>query len=102
MTECKKVVVLTTGGTIAMKMDPVSGGLVPAVSGPDLAAAVPGLEKLCEVDPASGLNGFQQQVSTVMDFLIRAGSYDESQKEAVLARVNTEYMLNAIAAYKAK
>lgn len=59
------------------------------------------LEALCEVDPATGLNGFQQQVSTVMDFLIRAGSYDESQKEAVLARVNTEYMVNAIAAYKA-
>ena len=60
------------------------------------------LEALCEVDPETGLNGFQTQVATVMDFLIRAGSYDESQKQAVLDRVNTEYMVNAIAAYKAK
>ena len=29
----KKVVVMTTGGTIAMKYDPVTQGLIPAVSG---------------------------------------------------------------------
>ncbi len=46
----KKVVVLTTGGTIAMKFDPQKGGLVPAVSGEDLAAAVPGIEKLAEIE----------------------------------------------------
>ena len=39
----KKVIVFTTGGTIAMKYDPKVNGLVPAVSGEDLAAAVPGL-----------------------------------------------------------
>ena len=31
----KKVVVFTTGGTIAMKYDEKQGGLVPAVSGED-------------------------------------------------------------------
>ncbi|MBW2170963.1 MAG: asparaginase, partial [Deltaproteobacteria bacterium] len=36
-----KVVVVTTGGTIAMKYDPASGGVVPAVSGKDLVEAVP-------------------------------------------------------------
>ena len=37
----KHIIVITTGGTIAMKKDPETGGLVPAVSGEDLAAAVP-------------------------------------------------------------
>ena len=46
----KKVVVFTTGGTIAMKYDEKQGGLVPAVSGEDLAKAVPGLDKLAEIE----------------------------------------------------
>ena len=33
MSEKKKVIVFTTGGTIAMKFDPKVNGLVPAVSG---------------------------------------------------------------------
>ena len=32
----KHIIVITTGGTIAMKKDPETGGLVPAVSGEDL------------------------------------------------------------------
>ena len=39
----RKIVVVATGGTIAMKYDAASGGLVPACTGEDLAAAVPGL-----------------------------------------------------------
>ena len=50
MSEKKKVIVFTTGGTIAMKFDPKVNGLVPAVSGADLAAAVPGC--------ALGMSGF--------------------------------------------
>lgn len=50
MAERKKVIVFTTGGTIAMKFDPAVNGLVPAVSGADLAAAVPGLAKLADVE----------------------------------------------------
>ena len=46
----KHIIVITTGGTIAMKTDPVTGGLVPAVSGEDLAAAVPGLSSWADVD----------------------------------------------------
>lgn len=45
----KKVVVLTTGGTIAMKFDPEKG-VVPAVSGQDLVDAVPGLGDVCAVE----------------------------------------------------
>ncbi len=46
----QKVVVFSTGGTIAMKPDPAGGGVVPAVSGPDLVDAVPQLAELCDVE----------------------------------------------------
>ena len=44
------VVVVTTGGTVAMKYDKASGGVVPAVSGKDLIEAVRGLDKLATVE----------------------------------------------------
>lgn len=46
----KKIIVITTGGTIAMKYDPVTDGLVPAVSGTDLLEAVPTLKKVASVE----------------------------------------------------
>lgn len=46
----KKILVITTGGTIAMKKDRETGGLMPAVSGKDLAAAVPGLAHYADLD----------------------------------------------------
>ncbi|MDL2210493.1 asparaginase [Desulfovibrio sp. OttesenSCG-928-O18] len=45
-----KVVVFTTGGTIAMRFDPERGGAVPAVSGEELLAAVPPLAEVCPVE----------------------------------------------------
>ncbi len=45
-----KVVVFTTGGTIAMRYDPEIGGAVPAVSGPELIEAVPPLADVCPVE----------------------------------------------------
>lgn len=45
----KKVIVLTTGGTIAMKFDPAHG-VVPAVSGEDLVDSVPGLREACPIE----------------------------------------------------
>ena len=45
----KKIVVITTGGTIAMKNDPETGGLIPAVSGADLLEAVPDLKDVAEI-----------------------------------------------------
>jgi L-asparaginase len=45
-----KVVVFTTGGTIAMRHDPVIGGTVPAVSGPELIEAVPPLAHVCPIE----------------------------------------------------
>lgn len=47
---CDRVIVFTTGGTIAMRYDPVIGGTVPAVSGPELIAAVPPLANVCPVE----------------------------------------------------
>ncbi len=44
-----KVVIVTTGGTIAEKADK-AGGAVPTVSGNDLIAAVPGLKDLAEIN----------------------------------------------------
>lgn len=46
----KKVVVITTGGTIAMKYDAAAGGLVPAVSGEDLLEAVPALKNVAQIE----------------------------------------------------
>lgn len=46
----RKVVVIATGGTIAMKYDEAAGGLVPACSGEDLAAAVPELAGIAPLE----------------------------------------------------
>lgn len=45
-----KVGVVTTGGTIAMKYDPVKKGFVPAVSGEDLIAMAPSLRGLARIE----------------------------------------------------
>ena len=46
----KKVIVVATGGTIAMKYDEASQGLVPACTGEDLAAAVPALADVAPLE----------------------------------------------------
>ncbi len=46
----KKIVMITTGGTIAMKYDSATGGLIPAVSGEDLTEAVPALGGIAEIE----------------------------------------------------
>jgi L-asparaginase len=43
------VPIIFTGGTIAMRIDPTRGGAVPALSGADLVLAVPGLDKIAEI-----------------------------------------------------
>src|SRR5215471_21862662 len=44
------VVLLATGGTIAMKIDPVKHAPVPAISGEDLLATVPEVSKYAVVE----------------------------------------------------
>lgn len=51
-----KVVIVTTGGTVAMKYDPASGGVVPALSGKDLIVAVPGLDKIANIETVQFCN----------------------------------------------
>ncbi|HEY3118886.1 MAG TPA: asparaginase [Chloroflexota bacterium] len=50
------VVAITTGGTIASKPDPVTGGVAPALSGEELVAAVPGLGNVADVEVQSYSN----------------------------------------------
>jgi L-asparaginase len=45
-----RVKMVSTGGTICMKVDPRTGGAVPALSGEDLVAAVPGLATAARVE----------------------------------------------------
>ncbi len=45
-----KVVVLSTGGTIASVYDAAAGGFAPALSGEQLVSAVPGLDTLARVE----------------------------------------------------
>lgn len=47
---------IATGGTIAMKMDPVTGAPIPAVSGEDLAASVPNLAAIARIEVESLFN----------------------------------------------
>lgn len=46
----KHIIIITTGGTIAMKEDPASGELVPAVSGEELAATVRGIDNWADIE----------------------------------------------------
>ena len=50
------VVIVTTGGTVAMKLDEKRGALVPAVSGKDLIEAVPGLGKIATIETQEFIN----------------------------------------------
>jgi L-asparaginase len=42
--------VLFTGGTISMKIDPATGGAVPALSASEIFALVPGLDDIAEIE----------------------------------------------------
>ena len=46
-----KVAIVFTGGTISMRHDPAAGGNVPALSGAEILAHVPGLEAVADVVP---------------------------------------------------
>src|SRR5215210_9577336 len=45
-----RVAVVFTGGTISMRHDPVAGGNVPALSGADILAQVPGLDRIAQIE----------------------------------------------------
>ena len=64
--ELPKVAIVTTGGTIAEKLDPKAGGAVPAVSGKALAAAVPGLSKVADIEVVEFSNIDSSQMTPAM------------------------------------
>lgn len=45
-----KVVIISTGGTIAMRYDPVRKGIFPAVTGQELVEAIPPLADICSIE----------------------------------------------------
>ena len=45
-----KVVVIATGGTIAMRFDAAKNGATPALAGAELVASVPALKNICELE----------------------------------------------------
>src|SRR5436190_19181456 len=47
---------IATGGTIAMKIDPVKKAPVPAISGEDLIATVPEIEKVARIEVQNRFN----------------------------------------------
>lgn len=61
--ELPHVVIVTTGGAIAQKTDPKSGGAMPALSGQDLVKAVPGLGKVARITVVSVCNIDSSQMS---------------------------------------
>jgi L-asparaginase len=44
------IVIVFTGGTISMRHDPVRGGAVPALSGRDILALAPGLDRIAKLE----------------------------------------------------
>lgn len=45
-----RIAMFFTGGTISMRIDPQTGGAIPALSGEEIIAQAPGLEELAEFD----------------------------------------------------
>lgn len=66
----KKIVVITTGGTIAMKLDALTGGLIPAVSGEDLLNAVPALEYVAQIKVIEESNVPSGHITPQMMFML--------------------------------
>src|SRR5688500_10644523 len=68
------VVVLTTGGTIASRPDPITGGVQPAVSGVDLVEAVPELKQVAriEVKPFANVLGPALSVEQLFEIASQA------------------------------
>src|SRR5690606_33089808 len=80
----KKIAVITTGGTIAMKADH-TGLASPALSGDDLMAAIPSLKERTAVDVFAFCNVPSSYLT--MDHLVRLKSYIKQLEEQGYAGV---------------
>lgn len=90
----KKIVVITTGGTIAMKNDPKTGGLIPAVSGADLVEAVPDLKNIAEIDVVEFSNVPSGHVTPEMMLSLAklADKYAEAGADGIVVTHGTDTM----------
>lgn len=83
------VVVITTGGTIASRLDPATGGVVPAVSGEELVQAAPGLGEVAEVRVQPYKNVLGPALSCEDLFAIARRATDALRREDVAGVVVT-------------
>ncbi len=74
--ELLSVAIIATGGTIAERTDPQTGGAVPAVSASDLVSAVPGLSKLANIGVLQFSNIDSSQM-TPMDWARLSATLDQ-------------------------
>lgn len=90
----KKIVVITTGGTIAMKNDPQTGGLIPAVSGADLVEAVPALKDIVEIEVVEFSNVPSGHVTPEMMLSLSklADKYAEAGADGIVVTHGTDTM----------
>ena len=84
----KKVLILTTGGTIAMKLDPELG-VIPAVSGEDLVDSVPGLRDVCPVEVRAFSNVPSPHMTPRLMFELSGIIEEALQRDDVLGAVVT-------------
>src|SRR5581483_2377369 len=76
-------VIITTGGTIASRPDPVTGAVVPAVSGEDLVSAVPGLSHVANVEVRAYRNVLGPALEPEDLFAIGRMAVDALKQDAV-------------------
>lgn len=90
----KKVIIITTGGTIAMKNDPKTGGLIPAVSGADLIEAVPDLKNVADIDVVEFSNVPSGHVTPEMMFELAklADKYAAADADGIVVTHGTDTM----------
>ncbi len=50
MTNLPRILLITTGGTISMRVDPERGGAVPTLSGEEIVRMVPGIERVARIE----------------------------------------------------
>ena len=89
----KKVTVVFTGGTIAMGVDPKTGGAVPLLKGEDLMNSMPDLKGLADIEILNFCNkpGPHIQISDVLELgrTIR-GLFDSGQADGVVVTHGTD------------
>ena len=89
----KRVIVIFTGGTIAMGTDPKTGGAVPLLSGEDLMNGIPDLKNIASVDILNFCNkpGPHILPEEILDLArVIAGLFDRDEANGVVVTHGTD------------